>query len=43
MIPLLFRPAFDDNFASKDFSGLLLVISLKAETDRLRVPGVYDL
>ena len=39
MRPLLLRPPFFDIGASSVFSGSLLVISLKSDTDMKRRPG----
>ncbi len=41
--PLLFRPPLLRSGSSRLFSGVVLVISAKSETDRNRVPGVTGL
>jgi hypothetical protein len=43
MTPLLFRPLLDKLRQVNFFCGSDLVISMKRETARLRVPGVYAL
>ena len=43
MTPLLFRPEERIKEQVSLFSGSPTVISVKSETDRFRVPGVYAL
>ena len=43
LTPLLFLPAALGHGEVKVGSGSFFVISLKSETDRFRVPGVYGL